>query len=123
MAVTITAALQSANKHSLVYKLTASGAGTGTLVAAGAVTPDLDTDSVNGPLRDILTPAYASQAAARAKLSDGSLRITFLNRTAAQDYLCDANVSGTDFELDLTTGAADALGTFMLIEARHSIEL
>ncbi len=120
MAATITAALLSADKHCIKYKLTSSGAGTLSLKAHAGTTPDMATDTPTGALHTWMVTARADQAAARAAWEDVSIMASVVNRVAAVDYLVVPNVTGTEFQLDLTCAAADAGGSILTIWLRKS---
>ncbi len=108
----------------LKYKVTSAGAEAGNLDAAGAATPDMLTDAIPGsPLRAALATAVANQAAARVLAFDRSdLLITMTTRTGAALWAIDADTDGANhLRLTATAAAADALGSYLTIEHRHSL--
>lgn len=122
MAVTI--ALAGATRHTLKYKLTSTDATTGNLDAAGAATPDLITDSKTGTkLRTFVSTARADQAAARIALFENAdINVYLLPRDVDALWLIDATVNVTALRITAACAAAggDALGTYLMVEHRHS---
>jgi hypothetical protein len=122
MAVTLTKMASGANI--LKYKMTSAGAENADLVAAGAPTPDLLTDcalKAGTPLYDLLAGFCADQAAARVRAFElCELKITVLPRDANAAWVVDANVNVNTFKLNVASAAADALGSYLIIEYRHS---
>jgi len=118
----IAAALTNHSMHLLRYTLTSDGGAAVNIDAAGAVTPDLLTDTLPGPLRDVMTTAVASQAAGRT-LAFGlpNLKITFTRRDVDADWQIDATTDGAGhLRLTLTCAAADVLGSMLNIEFLHT---
>lgn len=115
-------ALVAATPNLLRYRVTSAAAEAGNLDAAGAATPDLLTDCPPGPLRAVLAATYANQAAARTALLDSSsVDVRINNRLASATWGIDANVNGTALRLTATASAADATGSYLNIEHRHSM--
>jgi len=105
----------------LKYRLTNAG-GAINIDAAGAVTPDLITDSIVGsPLRAIMAASYINQAAARTAMFASSLiTIRFLRRDVDADWIADANVVVNALRITVTSAAADATGTVLEIRYHHT---
>lgn len=115
-------ALVAATPNLLRYRVTSGAAEAGNLDAAGAATPDLLTDCPPGPLRTVLAASYANQAAARTALLESSnVDVRINNRLASAAWGIDANVNSTALRLTATASAADAVGSYLNIEYRHSI--
>ena len=137
-----TAALVAQFGNHLRYLLTESGAGgTVTIGSSGGVTPDLQTDSLAGPIKAIskaqstgigtIAAGALTQAQARALwLSDATVSVGNLDvprtlvrltpRTGATVWIVDANQSGGDPVIQATASAA-AGTAYLDIEAPGSI--
>lgn len=118
----VTFLLVAATRHTVKYKITSAAAENGNLDAAGAATPDLITDSKTGSkLRTFFSTPRADQAAARAAVFDGAdINVYLLQRDVDATWLIDANVNGTALRINAAAAAADALGSYLMFEYRHS---
>src|SRR3990167_3391608 len=125
--MSITFALVAQFPHRLVYTATRVNAGgvlTGTITNTGAATPDLLTDApATTPLGSLLREAAASQAAARAILSEGTrAQIRITPRTTGGSvtvWACDAinaNVLSSVIVSWSNDAAAGADGDVALLE-------
>jgi len=133
MAITIALVFQGHNR--LRYLMTAAGVDTGTITSTGAASPDLLTDSLNGPIKNMakaFTLGYGlfaagalTQAQSRAIwMADNTganvgnaniqrARPRLLKRTTiATNWLVDANVDGPGHPT--ITVSADGAGTAYL---------
>lgn len=145
--MTTTATLVFAGHNRLRYLISTDGDGADgvTITSTGAATPDLLTDSLAGPLKNLAKAAddgfglfaagALTQAQARALwLSDWSTsagnantltaRCTITPRTGSDTiyWIVDANVSGGDPILTVTPGAGGTAGTVYLdIEVQNQI--
>lgn len=141
----VTAVLQRATSHQLVYLVTSDGAGGSLLItSSGAATPDLATDTaaVNGPMKRIaragldgigLIPAagFDSQAKASALLQNldptsvlGNVtvpRATMIcqGKTVDDAWLCTTGVSAGTPDVLIVHGAAAATAV-LTIKTPHS---
>jgi hypothetical protein len=122
MAVAFT--LLSASTCQLKYRVTSAGAEAGNLDAAGAVTADLRTDCpLNSPMLPYFTAAYALQVNSQAEFFNSSRwDIDMLPRTAIANWIIEADVTGPggSARLTATAAAADATGTVLTIQFRHT---
>lgn len=124
MGVVMAATRLSADHHILKYNITSTGgAGTINIDAAGAVTPDLITDTILGsPLRNRLSAVVGNQAAGQTlAFSSADVEVYELQRTAAANWLVQANTDGAGhLRLTATSAAADTVGLLLTIVYRHS---
>lgn len=124
-----TAVLAAATTHRLVYTLTGDGTVAGPTIASAT----LIADSAAGPLRDLLSASYATQALMRTAMLEGtpariltSLRVgaaTALGPNAAQvaaDVDVDA-VTATRPEINITMSDTTGQVATLEIEYLHSI--
>ena len=118
-----TVTLQSASRNMLKYRLIGGAGDSANIDAAGAATPDLITDSQLGSdLRTLLATAIGNQAAGRALLFDRSdLVLSILPRDADANWIVEGNTDGAGhLRLTVTATAADATGSYLTIEYKHS---
>jgi hypothetical protein len=118
-----TVTLQSASRNMLKYKLIGGAGDSANIDAANAATPDLITDSQRGSdLRNLLATVVGNQAAGRALLFDRSdLVLSILPRDADACWWVDGDTDGAaHLRLTVTATAADATGTYLTIEYKHS---
>lgn len=113
------ATLQQATKHSVEYLVTGDDSDTLNLDAASGVTPDLATDTVNGPeIHKLLTTACAAQANARTLIYGSKCRVTVFNEgTGVLQVVPNANAG--KLRLELT--AVDTVRSLLRLEFVHSL--
>lgn len=120
MGVTGTATLLSADHHVLKYRLTASGAGTGSIPNATLLANAV----LGSPLWNVFNTAAADQAAARnLLLFNANVRVTVVERAVVRNMIIDANVAALRGIYEFTAAAQDDAATggcVMTIEYRHT---
>jgi hypothetical protein len=116
------ATLLSATPCCLKYALTSAAGGAINIDALGAGTPDLITDSpVGSPIRQLVSQAYGSQAAARtATIFSTQFHAKLTKRDVDALWIVDANVNGTALRLTATAAAQDVPGTILTLRYEHS---
>jgi hypothetical protein len=118
MAVSFT--LVSANLHVLKYKLLSGGAENGDLSAATMLGGC--TGKVGTPLYDYLNTTIAGAPAAVARAFDNAaLNIQILQRDPTASWIITATEVGGKINLNCASAAADAVGSYLTIQYRHTM--
>jgi hypothetical protein len=104
------------------YKLMSTGAGTITIPAAGGHSPDMLTDGFNGALRDYLAVPVASQDEARSRVFErDDLTVFVVQRSNTAQWALDADVVGGRLAITATCTGPDLLGSYLVVQYRHSM--
>lgn len=94
------AALMNAGPNHLTYRVT----GDGTVVGPTIASSTLITDAVAGPLEDVLSASYASQALMRTALLEGNPGICIIqSRSQGNDVTAEHNQPQVDVDVDAVT--------------------
>jgi hypothetical protein len=123
MAVVFT--LMSASPCMLKYKVTGGAGESGNLDATGNPTPDMYTDALYGtPMKFMLwNYPITNQAQGRAFAFDrNDIVLSILPRDTDAAWWVEANTDGgTRLRLTLTCVGADATGSYLTIEYKHTL--
>jgi len=121
----VTITFVAASPYQLKYKLTSSIAGTGGITATGGATPDLLTNcalKAGSAMYDLFAKQVATQDDARAvAFEHPELNIFLIPRDADAEWAFDANAVGGHLQLLVTCAAADVLGSYLVVDYRHSM--